>query len=496
MNHCRHPDHPHCTQWVAPGDTHCASGHAQPGSTPTSFELLRGLRASRPPADAAALVPAQLHVSGYDPRAAGGRQVLRLDVRGVAAAPGQQLRLQLQSALLPHGAQQHCLAPALDGSWRPHYLEFSSRQREHGQYRIEAELTLYAGAQLLRRWVGTLLLLVPRADASLLDIQRAFLSTHKNVRVTADDASVARVQARSGAGPLDIDVRATNAGIAHLDLDAASGGKIDHAVATLAWDEDLIEVALTAALRQHPAPAARACLVNAAPESLVQRHVRLFALDECVLGRFEAHAPEADLLLCHHDADGARADGLTRRISARHAILRRGRHGFEIEDISRFGLLIDGVAARKHQPVALRLGMRIGLTASIRGVLELSVSALLPHAVLLHRVDQGAHAECFYVLAPETAPGPGLRSWATLPEASVMPLLCHHDGGFWHVDPASGQETALTAGPVSERLAQVPRLTRLSLDPYPELRHQGGAPQDIGLSPFKVSTASFQTAKI
>jgi hypothetical protein len=62
-------------------------------------------------------------------------------------------------------------------------------------------------------------------------------------------------------------------------------------------------------------------------------------------------------------------DGLTRRMSGRHAVIRRGRRqGFEIEDVSRYGLLLDGVWPGKHVPVPLRLGMRIELTASIKGV--------------------------------------------------------------------------------------------------------------------------------
>jgi hypothetical protein len=59
-------------------------------------------------------------------------------------------------------------------------------------------------------------------DATLTEIHRIFLSTHKNVRVMADDASIARVSAQGG-DSLDIDVTARNAGIAHLDLNAPAG---------------------------------------------------------------------------------------------------------------------------------------------------------------------------------------------------------------------------------------------------------------------------------
>jgi hypothetical protein len=40
--------------------------------------------------------------------------------------------------------------------------------------------------------------------------------------------------------------------------------------------------------------------VNAAPEAGAQRQIRLFALDECVIGRFELVDPESNLLLTHY----------------------------------------------------------------------------------------------------------------------------------------------------------------------------------------------------
>jgi hypothetical protein len=52
--------------------------------------------------------------------------------------------------------------------------------------------------------------------------------------------------------------------------------------------------------------------------------VRLFALDECVLGRYELVDPEADVLLTHYGDDGQDRNGLTRRLSGRHAVIRAG----------------------------------------------------------------------------------------------------------------------------------------------------------------------------
>jgi hypothetical protein len=411
----------------------------------------------------------QLHVSGFDPRAAGGRQAIRLELRGMPDDVPPQLALLLESDLLPAGGDRQHFHRTLRGDWRPVFLEFSSRGREHGQYRIDLEIHARdpAQPQLARTWVATLVLLVPRPDASLGEIHQTFLATHKNVRISADDAAIARVQGLIGGGALDIDINARNASIAQLHLDAAAdGGKVSVGLPTIAWVEDLIEIDIPAERAAHPCPVDSACLVHAEPDAGAQRHVRLFALDECVLGRWEPVGFEADLLLEHYGEHGPVRDGLTRRLSARHAVIRPARGGFEIEDQSRYGLLLDGVWPGKHIPVPLRLGMRIELTASIRGVVTFIVTALQRHALALHRVDAGGGAECFILLAPAVAPD--LAPGGALPRAAGMPVLFHRDGGFWHLDPVSGHETALGPATVLDRLARFTGRVRFAAAPRPE----------------------------
>jgi hypothetical protein len=503
MKRCSSPAHPHCTVWVAPGATACAHGHVQPvgagDALGSSFDMLSRLRADRPettairprtehgvPVRAAAVRP-HLHVSGFDPRAAGGRHAIRLELRGMPDGLPPRLGMLLQSDLLPtaNGPQQ--MARGLNGEWRPVFVEFSSRGREHGQYRIDVEL--HAQGEGLpgatRSWVATLVLLVPRADASLGEIHQTFLSTHKNVRISADDGSIARLRGLDGGGPMDIDIQARNAGIAQLHFDGAArpdGGKIDVGLPTIAWDEDLIEIDRPAA-RAHPAPASTACLVYAEPEAGSQRHLRLFALDECVLGRHEKVCAEADLLLQHHGEHGPERDGLTRRLSGRHAVIRAGRGGFEIEDVSRYGMLLDGVWPGKHLPVPLRLGMRIELTASIRGVVTLVVSAIGRHAVVLHRVDGGGAAEAFMLLAPDAEPD---AEGAALPRAAALPVLFHRDGGFWHRDPATGHDTPLTPATVLDRLAGFHGRVRLAGTARPDDERQRGTAGDRRRAPPSV----------
>lgn len=482
MNRCRNPAHPHCTVWVMPGEQLCAHGHEQPAAgagLPASFEAISALRAQRTPeaapTRAAAAAPGlnrpQLHISGFDPRAAGGRQAIKLELRGMPMDCAAEVRMLVRSGLrlrLREG-ERYAFQRTSRGDWRPVFLEFSSRGLEHGQYRIDIELhsrhPRQAGAA--RTWTCSPVILVPRPDASLGEIHQTFLATHKNVRVSADDAGIARVQAPGG-GSLDIDVSARDGSIAQLDIrdPRDGGGKVDLGFSTIAWDEDLIEIDVPLEAVGHPCPASTACLVHAEPDSSLQRHLRLFALDECVLGRFEEIDPEADLLLMHYGEHGQERGGLTRRLSGRHAIIRPGRHGFEIEDVSRYGVLLDGVWPGKHAQVALRLGMRIALTASIRGVVELEVSALLPHGVILHRVDAGAQAEAFCILAPDTHPG--RRAIAAAPRAAGMPLLFHRDGGFWHLDPLTGVETPLAPGLDLERLPGMGRQRRFAARPYPE----------------------------
>jgi hypothetical protein len=503
MNTCRNPDHPHCTFWVAPGQHACEGGHGQPAAAEagqagqpaaaSSYELLSAVRNARSPQAGAAAgaqpasgpadgyatnlatpirVRPQLHISGFDPRAAGGRQTLKMALRGMPGDCAPQLAIRLSSELIDQGVSNRQVVRAIDGDWRPVFAEFSSRDREHGQYQIHAEVLSRQPGRPARKWECTFVILVPRPDATLTEIHRIFLSTHKNVRVMADDASIARVtdHGAHGGASMDIDVTARNAGIAHLDLGALQGapGKVDLGFSTIAWDEDLIEVDMPHAGPSHPHPSRAATFVNAAPEAGAQRHIRLFASGECVFGRMEIVDPEADVLLNHYGPDGIDAAGLTRRVSGRHAVIRRGTQGFEIEDVSRYGLLLDGVWPGKHKPVPLRLGMKIELTASIKGIVVLEVTALMPHGVILHRIDEGARAECFVVLAPDTHPGYPLRRMQAAPVAAVLPLLFHHDGGFWHLDAVTGKETALGPQAQLDKLSRVPAHTRFAADPYPE----------------------------
>ena len=422
--------------------------------------------AAQAPARFKELNHAHLHISGFDPRAAGGRQTLKMELRGMPSGCAPDIAMHLQSDLIPHGAARQQFVRTTRGDWRPVFVEFSSRNKEHGQYQIDVEVQSHAAGKVAQKWVCTFVILVPRRDATLTEIHQIFLSTHKNVRVMADDASIARVTAQAGVG-FDLDVTARNAGIAHVDLSAPQG-KIDMGFTTIAWDEELMEIDVPGASRGHPHPSRAACLVNAAPEAGAQRQIRLFALDECVLGRFELVDPESDILLTHFGADGQDGEGLTRRLSGRHAVIRRGNNGFEIEDVSRYGILLDGVWPGKHKPTPLRLGMRIELSASIKGIVLLSVSAIMPHGVILHRIDQGAHAECFYLLAPDRHPGYPLPAFAAAPNAAALPLLFHHDGGFWHLDQLTGKETALGPATTLDKLSRVAKHNRFASDPYPE----------------------------
>jgi hypothetical protein len=157
---------------------------------------------------------------------------------------------------------------------------------------------------------------------------------------------------------------------------------------------------------------------------------------------------------------GGARDSLTRRISARHALIRATTGGFTIEDVSRYGLLVDGEWPGKQRPVLLREGMRLDFTASVRGIVGLEVTAVLPNALVLSRTDAGAPAENFWLVVPGHEPAPG---------HPLLPLLFHRDGGFWHRDHKTGTETALTPATVLARLSGLPAQARFAGGPYPEI---------------------------
>jgi hypothetical protein len=202
-------------------------------------------------------------------------------------------------------------------------------------------------------------------------------------------------------------------------------------------------------------------------------HLRLFAAEEHILGRFDLREPAADVLLAHIGANGLDTGGLTRRLSARHAIVRRGREGFEIEDVSRYGVLLDGVWPGKHMPVPLRVGMRIELTASIKGIVVLAVTALLPNGVMLHRIDAGSSTECFCLLEAECHPG-----CPAAPHKAMIPHLFHRDGGFWYMDPGSGHATALTPATEFGRPGDFGATARFTGSPYPDTWTERDATRD------------------
>jgi hypothetical protein len=535
MKKCASPDHPFCTQWVKPGESVCASNHPQPLASAISREPLNReqvLRAAsmRPRAfvaadDGPSAAPLNgvkpdagqphLHLSGFDPRAAGGRQIIKIELMGMPAEAGAQMEMTLLSDLIPGGSARHVFVRATSGHWRPVVAEFSSKNKEHGQYRMEVELKHKSRIPTNQRWVCTPVILVPRPDASLTDIHQIFLGTHKNVKVVVDDASIAKLSgyAPSNSGG-DIDITATNASIAHVDLSAPKG-KVDVGFSTIAWDEDLIEIDVSSAIGSHPHLSHSACLVApAAPRAKsapaagagpnagshastatpagAGAHLRLFALAQCTLGRFQQIDPEADILLAHYSANGPESEGLTRRISARHAIIRRTGGGFEIEDVSRYGILLDDKWPGKSKPSPLRTGMKIELSASFKNVATLQVAALLPHALILRRQDAGAQAESLYLIAPELRPE--LPHGFQLPRTMAgLPLLFHHHGGFWHLDPDSGKETALTPGMALTSLRGISPGSQFEGAPYPDCRVVGYASWREHMLPDADANAAMQT---
>ncbi|MFZ6654801.1 FHA domain-containing protein [Undibacterium sp. TJN19] len=508
MKKCHSLHHPHCTYRVAEGEAVCTAGHVQAQDqaqaldqpqVASRYDLIvsGGILPNFPKIlDATTTAPEKLHLhfSGYDPRAAGGRQSIRLELRGMLSPLITQIDVQLRSELIATGASTHRFLRTLSGAWQALLINFSSKNKEHGQYPIEVALLSQHEGTNLRKWVCTAVIFVPRADASLTEIHRVFLATQKSVRLTAEDGAIASltglVQADGYAhGNLDIEVNAKDAAIAKLDM-RAPAGKYEIALGTIAWDEELIEVApeanaspvLVPATSTKP-PAAQkvtslphidnatsatntASLISDAAQECTQ--FRLFALDEWVFGRMEADYPKADILLSHRAGSTLENASLTRRISAAHTIIRRRGEGAEIMDISRYGTLVDGIALKKEEPYPLRAGMQIEFCASVRGIVKLQVIAIQAHAIVMAHMDARKGREVLFLIQPETRPGTMKQG-----VSADLPTLFHSQGSFWHRDTRTQREVRLDANTSLAAWHQLPAACRYFSSPYADTRLQG-----------------------
>jgi len=423
-----------------------------------------------------------LRFSGYDPRAAGGRQTLKLELPEDFEPSLQQVSLTCRSELFSHGVSSHSLLRSPAGMWPPVLLSFSTKTREHGQYPLEIHLTYKDVVGDAHLWVCTSTILLPRANASLSEIHQVFLAAQKQYRVHAEDGAIAKLSGLQQEGiPMhanwDVDIYAKDAAIAQLDLNALTGRSDErgqHAIGltSIAWYEALIEIAVptSSSIMSATAPkaefdalanprvdrggVAKKTLIRPAISRaglLAKDHsqvvpVRLLAGDEWCLGRKNdeptmsklGSKASADIELQHLSASGAET-ALTKRISRRHAIIRRQFDRVEITDISRYGLLLDGVILEKHQAMPLFVGNHLALCASFKGIVELRVAAIHPHVVLLQRLVDGKVVELFYLLNPEQRPEVG--KWSKSLHGNL--LFFHHHGQFWHHDPTTLRDGVL-----------------------------------------------------
>ncbi|GGX10127.1 FHA domain-containing protein [Undibacterium macrobrachii] len=425
-----------------------------------------------------------LRFSGYDPRAAGGRQTLKLELPEDFERSVQQLSLSCHSELLTQShahstllsrsliASSHSLTRSPAGLWPPLLLSFSTKAREHGQYPLEIRISYKDAAGDAHLWICTSTILLPRANASLSEIHQVFLATHKNYRVHAEDGAIARLQGLpqgSIATPIncDVDIYAKDAAIAQLDLLASTNGLNQpgqHAVglSSLAWHELLMEVEVPSSLNLMqvalPTTSAESNPTDVVTEStsataitsanLIAKSdahaipIRLLAKQEWYLGRYKDFAakPSADICLQYQPQADQDAT-LGKRISHRHAIIQRHGGRVHITDISRYGILLDGVILEKHQAMPLLQGAHVEFCASFKGLVELRVAAILPHAVVLHRLVRGKLVELFYLLNPEQRPEVG-----NLPAMlQGHSLFFHRHGQFWHHDALSLQDRVLAS---------------------------------------------------
>ncbi len=427
----------------------------------------------------APIAPMQLRFSGYDPRAVGGRQTLKLELRGELALSIQQINFRFHSELFTPSNLEYTLLRTPSGLWPPLLLNFSSKQKEHGQYPLEAQLRYHDGLVMPHLWTCTTTLFLPPANASLSEIHQVFLARQKKFSVHAEDGAIAKLSGLQQASDLqhtnlDIAIYAKDAAIAQLDMtDSQSprGENFEIGLSSIAWDEALFEVAVPSfqsltgqrlpASQIIPAPATPTAKHKTAASLLTTSNsartknlpiIRLFAAEEWVLGRLTLGGScVADILLSHPDPT------LTKRISARHAQLRRTQVAVdarlasgapthvetyvetcvEIEDTSRYGLVVDGQILEKNQAKRLAKGMQIEVCASVRGIAQLRVAHILPHALILQRLRYGEVTELLYLITPESAPEAG-RNYP-----SHTANFFHLHGQFFLHDSETGLDQAL-----------------------------------------------------
>ncbi|MBC3873127.1 FHA domain-containing protein [Undibacterium flavidum] len=406
-----------------------------------------------------------LHFSGYDPRAAGGRQTLKLELRAELDRAIQELRFEFRSELLLPQTSQQTLQRSPSGAWQAVLLSFSSKGKEHGQYPLDVQLSYLDASGCQRLWVCTTTILIPRANASLSEIHQVFLASQKNVRVHAEDGAIAKLGGLSGMQEsqhrqLNIDIYAKDAAIAQWEV--ATGQREDASaplamgLSSIAWDENLVEVAVPTYQNLLGAPAAVAkptlqptiMLTSARLVPLADQlsniptniptniPIQLLVRREWTLGR-QTTKVTADIVLHHLSSE--------RRISAQHAIIRRSLGGVQIIDSSRYGTLLNSVILEKHQPMPLLSGMQIELCANFKGLVQLRVLHILPHALILGRLQPGAAQErlleIYYLLTPDLRPEASLS--APVIAGGKLPLLFHAQGQFYAHDPVTMEDTNL-----------------------------------------------------
>ncbi|TXI95975.1 MAG: FHA domain-containing protein [Burkholderiaceae bacterium] len=383
---------------------------------------------------------ARLRLSAYDPRAVGGRQVVRLSLATEFAQDAEELELRVRCDLLPMKVGQYRFIRALNREWQSVLLSFSSRDKEHGQYPLELELRAHARVGgvtepvIKRRWLCHSILFLPRSDASLSEIHQVFLSSQKQVRVLAEDGAIARVQHGASAGnQLQVDVVARDGALAQVQLDPPHRGAIQESTpGYLAWDEALVELAVKrlphsppSTIKPSPSPASSTFLSLAARDASSEvkklpqqfdvvhriRHhrLRVLAADVWEFGRDLASsspqsaantpAPVVHHIRLHHP-----------RISGVHADITVEQGRFVLRDHSRFGISVDGQRVQKDQAHILKESELIDLCSSFPDQIVWQVVALFrtesEHAACLLRRqhEHGAFEHLCLIHATQLAP--------------------------------------------------------------------------------------------
>jgi hypothetical protein len=91
-------------------------------------------------------------------------------------------------------------------------------------------------------------------------------------------------------------------------------------------------------------------------------------------------------------------------------------------------------------------GMQIDLCASIKGIVQLKIAQIFPHAIVLQKIVNAQVTELLYLISPELRPEAGITVVTGRKSQLPTPIFFHRQGQFWYHEPLTMQDWQLETG--------------------------------------------------